>query len=164
MMNAYAATGFAARWRPVPLVIVVQVIVRRGRRAPAGNRAVILAPDLRPLRTVRVPGTRIEEAELLVQDLIELGEELDHVLIRIAMIDRHVVSGTVAQRSPDDRDAVLREHVAAVLDRGEIADLEGDVVHPRALAAQEVHGVMVGIAAHEHEEVAVPVRYLEAQH
>src|SRR5207248_7136759 len=107
----------------------------RGWRAPAGDCAVILAPDLGPLRTVRVPGTRIEEAELLVQDLIELGEELDHVLVGIAMIDRHVVSGAVPQRSPDDRDAVLRKHVATVLYREEVADLEGDMVHPRTLAA-----------------------------
>src|SRR5713226_6301651 len=146
------------------LLVAVEVIIRGRRRTPAGDGAVLAAPDLWSLRTVRMPGTWIEIAELLIQDLIELGKEFDHVLIRVAMIDRDVVSGAMAQRSPDDRDLVMREHIAAVLDGGEIPHLERNMVHPRSFAAQEIHGVVVWVAAHEHEKVAVPVRYLETHH
>ncbi len=91
-------------------------------------RAVGAGPNFRPLRLVLVPGARIEDADLLVQNLVELGEELDHLLVGIAMIDRHVVPGAVPQRSPDDRDAVLRKHVAAVLQVREVAQLERKVM------------------------------------
>ena len=79
------------------------------------------------------------------------------------MVDRDVVSGAVPQRSPDDRDAVLRKHVAAVLQMREVAQLERDVVHVGALALDEVHRVVVGIAAHEHEDVLDPVGHAEAE-
>ena len=104
---------------PVPklqLLIAVEVIIRRRRRTPACDRAVLARPYLRSLRPVRMPGARIEIAELLIQNLIELGKELDHVLVRVAVIDRDIVAGTMTQGSPDDRDLVLREHIAAVLD------------------------------------------------
>src|SRR4051812_13065323 len=163
--KAIAGCTHAARWRALAgLLIPIEVIVRRGRRAPAGDRAVFPAPYLWSLRTVRMPGTRIEKAEFLVQHLVELGKELDHVLVGIAVVDRDIVSGAVAQRSPDDRDAVMREHIATLLDRREVAHLEGDMVHLGALAADEVHGVVVRVAAHEYEKVTVPVRDLEAQH
>ena len=42
--------------------------------------------------------------------------------------------------------------------------LERDVMHLGGLAAHEVHGVMVGAAAHEHEPVGDPVRNAEAEH
>src|SRR6476619_4176915 len=146
------------------LLVPIEMIVRRGRRAPAGDRAVFPAPYLWSLRTVRMPGARGEKAELLVQHLVELGKELDHVLVGIAVVDRDIVSGAVAQRSPDDRDAVMREHIATLLDRREVAHLEGDMVYLGALAADEVHGVVVRVAAHEHEEIPVPVRHLEAEY
>src|SRR5690242_5442237 len=93
-------------------------------RAPAGDRAVGACPHLRALRLVLVPGAWIEDADLLIQDLIKLGEELDHLLIGIAMINRHVVSRAVAQRAPDDRDTVLREDIAPVLEMREVAQLK----------------------------------------
>src|SRR5262249_58597796 len=58
---------------------------------------------------------------------------------------------------------MVREHVAAVLDGGEVAHLEGDMVHPGPFAAQKIDAVVIRIAAHEHEKVAVPVRYLETE-
>src|SRR5437879_3250225 len=105
-------TAFAAASE---LLIAIEVIIRGGWRTPAGDGAVFAAPDLWPLRTVRMPRPWIEIAELLIQDLIELGKEFDHVLIRVAMIDRDVVSGAMAQWPPNDRDLVMREHIAAVL-------------------------------------------------
>src|SRR6516225_9298187 len=58
---------------------------------------------------------------------------------------------------------MVREHVATVLDGGEVAHLEGDMVHPGPFAAQEIDGVVIRITAHEYEEVAIPVRYLETE-
>src|SRR5262245_5439024 len=133
------------------------------RRAPAGDRAVGAAPHLRPLRLVLVPGARVEDADLLIQNLIQLGEELDHLLIGIAMIDRHVVPRAVAQRPPDDRNAILRKHVTAVLQMREVAQLERKVVQVGVLAPHEVDGVVIGVAAHEHEDVLDPVRDAEAE-
>src|SRR6266568_5551402 len=98
------------------------------RRTPTGDRAVGAAPHLWSLRLVLVPGARIEDADLLIQNLVKLGEELDHLLIGIAVIDRYVVPGAVPQRPPDDRDAALRKHVAAILQMREVAQLEREVV------------------------------------
>jgi hypothetical protein len=44
-----------------------------------------------------MPGPRIKIAELLVENLIELGEEL----IRVAVVDGNVVAGAMAQRGSD---------------------------------------------------------------
>src|SRR5262249_32492430 len=110
---------FSARRRS--LFIRVHMPVGARRRAPAGLRAVGARPYLRPLRLILMPGARIEDADLLIQNLIKLGKELDHLLIGIAMVDRHVVSRSMAQRAPDDRDAVLRKHIAAVLEMREVA-------------------------------------------
>ena len=73
-----------------------------------------------------MPGPWIEIAQLLIQHLIELGKELDHVPIGVAVIDRDIVTGTVAQRSPDDRNLVLGQYIAAMLDTREIPHLEGE--------------------------------------
>src|SRR5215470_2089316 len=153
----------AAFSTPRRLLIRVHVPVGAWRRAPAGDRAVGAAPHLRALWLVLVPGARIEDADLLIQNLIKLGEELDHLLIGIAMIDRYVVAGAVAQRPPDDRDAVLRKHVAAVLQVREVAQLEREMMHVRILAPDEIHHVVVRVAAHEHEDVLDPVGNAKAE-
>src|ERR1700758_2228579 len=84
--------------------------IRSRRRAPdiglAGD------PGLRPLRGILMPGPRLEITELLVFHLIELAEQFDHLIVRIAVIGGDVVAGPVAQRSPDDRDLLLPEQVA----------------------------------------------------
>src|SRR6266508_5264011 len=57
--------------------------IRRRRRAPysrAGAR-----PDFRPLRLVMMPRPWIEIAKFLVFHLVELDEELDHLIVGIAM-------------------------------------------------------------------------------
>ena len=46
------------------------------RRAPARNRAVGAAPDFGALRVILVPGPRIEEAKLLVENLVEFEARL----------------------------------------------------------------------------------------
>src|SRR4029077_13164951 len=50
------------------------------------------------------------------------------------------------------------------LDMSPILQLESDVMHLSALAAHEVHGVMVRAAAHEHEPILDPVGYSKAEH
>src|SRR5262245_12050910 len=46
----------------------------------------------------------------------------------------------------------------------EILELEGDVVELGLRTAEEVHGVMIRVAAHEAEEIADPVGDAEAEH
>ena len=111
-----------------------------------------------------VPRPRLEVAELLVLHLVELGVELDHVIVGVVVVGRDVVARPVAQRSPDDRDRLLAEQLAGVLDLGEVLHLEGDVMHLRLLAGEEIHRVVVRPAAQEREEVLDPVGHAEAEH
>src|SRR5262245_22207769 len=83
-------------------LIPVAMKVLGRRRAPHGRLAG--RPHLGPLRLVVMPGARLEVAELLVEHLIHFAEEFDHVVVVIAVVGRDVVAGSVAQRSPDDRD------------------------------------------------------------
>src|SRR5262245_62489168 len=65
----------------LPLLLRIHVPVGARRRPPACDRAVGAAPHLGPLRLVLVPRARVEDADLLIQNLIELGDELDHLPI-----------------------------------------------------------------------------------
>jgi hypothetical protein len=65
--------------------------IRTRRRAP--DIGLARDPGLRPLRRVLVPGPRLEIAELLVFHLIELAEQFDHLIVRIAVIGGDVVPG-----------------------------------------------------------------------
>src|SRR5436190_21477537 len=123
---------------PPPLLTLADVI-RRRRRAPDVAR---LVPHLRLLRAVAVPRPRIEIAELLVQHLVELGEQLDDLVVRIAVIGVDVVAGAVASRSPDQLNVLGAEEVAGALNLRPVLQLEGDVVHADGLAAREVDGVV----------------------
>src|SRR3954464_4751002 len=81
----------------------VEVIL--GCRPP--DRGLARRPQPGPLRRVVVPGARLEIAEFLVRHLVELAEELNDLLILVAMIGGDVVTGAVPQRSPDDRHLFL---------------------------------------------------------
>ena len=72
-----------------PALLALADVFRRRRRAPDVAR---LLPHLGLLRTVAVPGPRIEIAELLVEHLVELGEQLDDLVVRIAVIGVEVVA------------------------------------------------------------------------
>jgi hypothetical protein len=110
-----------------------------------------------------MPGPRIEIAELLVLHLVQFGIELDGLAVRIAVENRDVVPRSEPHRPPDDLDVLLPEQIAGGLQMGEILQLESHVVDADGLAGEEVHGVVVGIAAHEDEEVADPVGDAKAQ-
>src|SRR6516225_10379047 len=86
----------------------VKVVLRR--RTPDAGLA--RGPPLGPLRRVAVPRARFEIAELLVLHLVELAEELDNLLILVAMVSGDVVSRTVPQRTPDDRNLFLTHDLA----------------------------------------------------
>ena len=73
---------------------------RRWRQTPDIARQP--DPDLRPLRTIAVPGARLEIAELFIDHAIEIVEQLDQVPIGVAVIDGGVVSGAVTDRAPED--------------------------------------------------------------
>src|SRR5947207_11817535 len=63
-------------------------------------------PGLRPLRTIAMPGTRLEIAELFVEHEVHAVIELDQMAIGIVVVDRHVVAGPVPYRSPEDLEFV----------------------------------------------------------
>src|SRR6516164_10830403 len=102
-----------ARMKPAACdagVALRTIEIRSRRRAP--DIGLARDPGLRPLRRVLMPGPRLEIAELLVLHLIELAEQFDHLIVRIAVIGGDVVARAVAQRSPDDRNLLLPEQVA----------------------------------------------------
>src|SRR5262249_24218704 len=85
----------------------------RGRRRTPGHRRIFALPDLGTLWVVVVPRPRLEVAERLVVHLIHFGEQFDDVVIRIAMIDKDIVTDAVPAGPPDERALVLRQHVAS---------------------------------------------------
>ena len=111
-----------------------------------------------------MPGAGVEIAQFLVLELVEFDIEFDILVVEIAVIDRDVVAGPMPHRSPVDRDLPQRQEFAGVLDMGEILHLEGDVMHLGLGAADEIHRVVVGVAAQEDEEILDPVGHPEAQH
>src|SRR5215211_914276 len=142
----------------VSIPVAMEIVSRR--RSP--DRRLARRPYFRPLRLVVMPGTRLEISKLFVEHLIELTEELDHMVVVVAVVGGDIMPGAVAQRSPDDRDLLLPQHLARVLQVREVFELEGDVMQLGAASADEIDGVMVGVAAHEDKEVADPVGHPEA--
>jgi hypothetical protein len=114
-------------------------------------------PGLRALRAVPVPGARFEITEFLILHLIEFGVELDELAIGAAVEDRKVVARPEPHRPISERDAVLRQVITGIAEMGRILQLEGHMVHPRGIAPQKVHRVMIRITSHEHEEIFQPI-------
>src|SRR5580700_10200263 len=112
---------------------------------------------------IAMPRPRLEITDVFVEHLVELGEHLNDLIIGIAVIGIDIMPGAVAARAPDDRNVLAAEKIARRLDLRPVLQLERDVVHPRALAANEVDGVVVRTAAHEDEPVLDPVRDAEAE-
>ena len=135
-------------------------VVRRRRRAPdvAG-----LVPHLGNLRAVAMPWPRVEVAELLVEHLVELGEQLDDLIVRIAVVSVDVVARPVPARPPGELDVLRPEEIAGRLDLRPVFQLERDVMHLGALATDEIDRVMVWAAAHEGKPVLDPIRQPEAK-
>ena len=104
-----------------------------------------------------MPRARVEIAERLVLDLVHLGEDLDPHQILVAVVGRDVVADDVAARTPHQVNLVAREEIAGLVDLRPVEHLERDVVQLWLLVDDEVQRVVVGVAAHEHEEVAAPV-------
>src|SRR6516165_2761439 len=111
-----------------------------------------------------MPRTRIEIAELLVLHLVELNVKLDVLVVAIPMIDGDVMTWAMTHRSPVDWHFAQREQFARILNVSEVLHLKGNVMHLDLRAADEIHSVMVRVAAQEDEIVLDPVRNPEAQH
>src|SRR5262249_33295108 len=90
---------------------VVPTEGRHRQRSPQGRRHLGV-PHFRPLRRVVVPGARVEIAEFLVLELIELDVELDVLVVGVAVVDRDVVARAVPHRPPVDGDFTQREELA----------------------------------------------------
>src|SRR6187399_3359851 len=84
----------------------------RGRRRPPHVGNLVSLPDLGPLRAVVVPRPRIEVAEFLVLHLVELGVELDHPVVVVAVERRDVMARTKPHRAPDDWNLPLAKKIA----------------------------------------------------
>src|SRR5581483_10744444 len=80
--------GMTPEEPPTRGLLALAQIFRRRRHAPDVARTF---PHLRLLRPVAVPGPRIEITEVLVEHLVELGEQLDDLVVRIAVIGVDVV-------------------------------------------------------------------------
>src|SRR5262249_1647871 len=143
------------------LMVALLAIFRQRRQAPDGRFGAM--PRLRPLRLVAVPGPRIEIAELLILHLVEFDIELDRVVVRVAVIGRDVVAGAMPHRAPEQLDLLGGEHLAGVLHVRDVLELERNVMQLRARALDEIDGVVIGIAAQEHEPVLDPVGDPETQ-
>src|SRR5262245_64755689 len=112
--------------REISLHRLVTADHRLRSEAPVVAQRVLL-PDLRALRPILMPGTRVEIAQRLVLHLIHLGEELDPHLVGVAVIDRDVVADDMAAGTPHQSDTVLGQPLAGYLDLRSILALEGDV-------------------------------------
>jgi hypothetical protein len=104
-----------------------------------------------------MPRPRLEVAELFIEHFIELGEHLDDLVVGIAVIGVNVVAGTVAARTPDNRNLLTAQKIARRLHLRPVLQLKSDVVHLRVLAFDEIDSVVICAAAHEHEPVLNPV-------
>src|SRR5262245_8218300 len=149
----------ALSWRPLSRLRAMKILLRT--RPPYAGLA--RRPAFGTLRRVVMPRARLEIAELLVLHLIELAEELDDLVVNVAMIGGDVVPRTVPQWPPDDRHPFLPHDLTRVLQMHEILELEGDMVKRHVGAGEEIHRVMTRIAAHEAEEIADPVGDAKAE-
>ena len=132
---------------------------RRVDRPPLVDRGEVDLPGPRVHRELLVPGPRFPVALGLVDHDVDLGEQLDDVAVGVAVVGEQVVARPVAPRPPVQPVAVLGEVVEHRDQVVGAAHLVGDVVHAGVLlAGHEVGRVVVGVAAHEDEEVADGVR------
>src|SRR5579872_5164575 len=137
--------------------------IRTVRHRPPPVRRRVVAPHFRTLGPVLMPRPRLEIAELLVVHLIHLAEKLDHHAIRIAVIDRNIMSDDVAERSPGQRDLVLGQKIGSPLYIGPVAHLKRDMMDCGLGVTEKIDGVMIAAAAQKGEKVAAPVRHAKTE-
>src|SRR5262245_64941546 len=97
------------------------------RRAPDGRPA--RRPYLRPLRLIVMPGTRLEIAELLVEHLIHFAEELDDLIVVVAVVGGDVVTRAVEQGSNDDGNLIVGENIGGVVEVGKMLEITYEVMY-----------------------------------
>ena len=72
-------------------------------------------PYFRSLWEVFVPGTRFKVAQVFIEHNIQLGEQFDDLLVRVVVISKDVVTGSVAAWPPEQRDAMPGKVIARLL-------------------------------------------------
>ncbi len=72
-------------------------------------------PYLGSLWEVFVPGTRFKVTQVFVEHDIQLGEQFDDLPLRVVVIGKDVVTGTVAAWPPEQRDAMPGKVIACPL-------------------------------------------------
>ena len=85
------------------------------------------------------------------------------MVIGIAVIGKDIVARPVSSRPPNDRNVLLAEKIAGDLYLRPVLQLKSNMMHFRALAAHEIHSVMIRSAAHEDKPILDPVRDAKAQ-
>ena len=80
------------------------------------------------------------------------------------MIGVEVVARPVPPRPPGELDVLRSEEIARLPELRPVFQLEGDVMHLRAGATDEIDRVMIRTAAHEGKPVLDPIRQPETQH
>src|SRR5215467_3722966 len=82
-----SAAPSPAKLRRAEHLGAVKILLGRG----APDAGLARGPALGTLRRIVMPGARLEIAELLVLHLVELAEELDHLVVLVAMVGGDVV-------------------------------------------------------------------------
>ncbi len=62
-----------------------------------------------------MPGTRFKVAQVFVEHDIQLGEQLDDLLVRVVVIGKDVVTSSVATWPPEQRDVMPEKVIACLL-------------------------------------------------
>ena len=79
------------------------------------HRVRTVFPYFWSLWEVFVPGTRFEVAQVFIEHQIQLGKQLDDLLVGIVVVGKDVVASSVAPWSPEQRDVMPGKMVARLL-------------------------------------------------
>ena len=110
-----------------------------------------------------MPGAGLEIAELFVEHQVHAVIELDQIAIGIVVVDRHVVTGPVPYRAPEDLEFVASEQIAGLMHVRGVAQFERQMMDARLCTACKIHRVMFDAATHEDEILLDPVGDTEAE-
>src|SRR5437764_13582837 len=87
----------------------------RWHESPVVHSVRTIFSYLRSLWEVFVPGTRFKVAQVFIEHDIQLGEQFNDLLVRVVVIGKDVVTGSVATWSPEQRDAMPGKVIARLL-------------------------------------------------
>ena len=82
-----------------------------------------------------MPRSRLEIFEFLVVYAIEIAEQFDDLVVRIAVIDSNIMARTMPHRPPKDVLALAPQHVTCLSQMRMVFQFERDVLHGVRLSA-----------------------------